>query len=100
MCNVSVNSTCGEIRTPESILIDAERARFREAVLTQALAAVTSDYLRLVLHCRFMLGWNYDAIAQEFRIDPRTASRAEARGLELMRVELAKHNVHNLRDIL
>ncbi len=100
MRNVSANSTCGDIRSPESILLAKERARFRDEVLTAALAAVASDYLRLVIHARFNLGWTHEQVAQEFGIGLTTAWRAEARALEMIRQQLAKKGVTQLRDIL
>ncbi len=96
----AANSTIGEIRSPESILLAKERARFRDEVLSQALAAVASDYLRLVIHARFNLCWTHEQVAQEFRIGVATAWRAEAQALELIRQQLAKQGVRNLRDIL
>ncbi len=100
MRNVSLNSTCGQIRTPESLLIDAERARFREQVLTAALAALGSDYLRLVIHARYLLGWSQEQVAAEFRVEQSTAQRAEQRGLAILRQQLAARGVSRLSDIL
>lgn len=90
----------GEYRTPESLLIARERSAFRQAVLDQAIAAIASDYLRLIIHAHYQLGWSIQAIADEFRIEQSTAWRAHNRALELLRQQLAVNGVSNLRDIL
>ncbi len=100
MRSYSANSTVGNVRTPESLLIDSERARFRDEVLTQALASIESEFLRLLLYARFTLGWGYQQIADEFGIGLATAFRDEARALDLIRRQLAARNVKALSDIL
>ncbi len=97
---ISVNASCGDLRTPESILIDKQRARFRAEVLDQALAAITSDYVRLVIHARYQLGWTFETIAAEFRVEPSTVWRAHNQGLAIIRLRLAARGVRTLQDIL